>query len=139
MSPDLSAAAKPARIRRMRTKGWRAGSARVVDRSSRYGNPWRIKGSALINPDDTTQNLESPEAARKDASARYRAWLDGEGPDTYTVGRKTFDRRRVLTGLTRLKGRDLACTCSLPRAGESDHCHAGVLLELAAQSERTTT
>ena len=139
MSPDHNKAAKPARIRRMRTKGWRAGTAMVVDRSSRYGNPWRIKGSVLIHPDDTTQNLATPEAAREEATTHYRTWLDGHGPDTYTVGRKTFDRRRVLTGLPRLKGRDLACICSLPRAGEPDHCHAGVLLDLAAQPEKSTT
>ncbi|MCC9708232.1 DUF4326 domain-containing protein [Streptomyces sp. MNU76] len=130
---------RPTRIQRKRTKGSSVGSAMIVDRSSRYGNPWRIQGTVLIAPDGTTQHLETPEAARKEASARYRAWLDGEGPDTHTVGCKTFDRRRVLTGLPRLKGRDLACTCSLPRAGEPDHCHGGVLLELAAHPERTTT
>jgi hypothetical protein len=30
-----------------------------------------------------------------------------------------------------LAGRDLACWCKLPAAGEPDHCHAAVLLELA--------
>ncbi|MCX4598298.1 DUF4326 domain-containing protein [Streptomyces sp. NBC_01549] len=131
--------AKPTRIRRMRTRGWRAGTARIVDRSSRYGNPWRIEGSVLICPDGTTQQLDFPTAARKEASARYRAWLDGDGPDTYTVGCKTFDRRRVLAGLPRLQSRDLACTCSLPTKGEPDYCHATVLLELAALPERTST
>ncbi len=94
-------AARPTRIRRKRTKNWRAGSARCVDRSS-----------------------------------RYRAWLHGEGPDTYRAGKRTFDRRRVHTDLWRLENRDLACTCPLPGDGESDHCHATVLLELANHPER---
>jgi uncharacterized protein DUF4326 len=129
----------PTRIRRMRTKGWRAGNAKIVDRSSRYGNPWRVENNVVIAPDGTTQLLNTPAAARKEASARYRAWLDGEGNDTYAVSRKTFDRRRILTGLRRLKGRDLACTCPLPNAGEPDYCHANVLLELAPHPERIST
>jgi hypothetical protein len=129
----------PARIQRKRTKGWRAGRAKVVDRSSRYGNPWRIENSDVLAPDGTTQDLGTPAAARQEASIRYRAWLNGEGPDTYTVGRRTLDRRRALTGLSRLKGRDLACTCSPPPAGEPDYCHATVLLELAAHPERIST
>ncbi|MFD7283177.1 DUF4326 domain-containing protein [Streptomyces sp. NPDC059862] len=139
MSSLPTVSSQPTRIQRKRTKGWQAGSAMIVDRGSRYGNPWRIQGTVLIAPDGTIQDLETPEAARKEASARYRDWLDGEGPDTYSVGRKTFDRRRVLSSLTRLKGRDLACTCSLPRAGEPDDCHAGVFLELAAHPQRITT
>lgn len=129
-------AARPTRIRRMRTKNWRADGAMIVDRSSRYGNPWRVENTVVIAPDGTTQHLATPAAARKEASARYLAWLDGEGPDTYTVGRRTLDRRRVLTGLNRLQGRDLACTCPLPSTGEADHCHATVLLDLAAHTER---
>ncbi|GAB1331736.1 DUF4326 domain-containing protein [Streptomyces sennicomposti] len=136
MSTHLQAT--PTRIRRMRTTGWRAGTARIVDRSSRYGNPWRIEGTVLIAPDGTTQHLESATAARKEASARYRAWLSGNGPDTCTVGRKTFDRRRVLAGLPRLHNRDLACTCSLPTNGEPDYCHATVLIELAAHPANHT-
>ncbi len=130
----------PTRIRRMRTKNWRAGSARCVDRSSRYGNPWRIIDDVvLLAPDGTTQRLASPGEARKEASSRYRAWLHGEGPDTYRVGKRTFDRRRVHTDLGRLEGRDLACTCPLSGDGEDDHCHATVLLELANHPERTRT
>jgi hypothetical protein len=34
-----------------------------------------------------------------------------------------------------LAGRDLACWCPLPAAGEPDVCHAGVLLRVAAGSE----
>ncbi|MEU9397887.1 DUF4326 domain-containing protein [Streptomyces sp. NPDC048324] len=139
MSSLPQADTMPTRTQRKRTKDWRAGSAMIVDRSSRYGNPWRVENSVVIAPDGTARELGTPAAAREHASTCYRAWLHGEGPDTYAVGRRRFDRRRVLTGLSRLQGRDLACTCPLPIAGEPDHCHATVLLELAAPPERTTT
>src|SRR5690606_40457446 len=32
----------PKRIRRLRSKGWRRGDAVIVDRTSRYGNPWKV-------------------------------------------------------------------------------------------------
>ncbi|MEU9413559.1 DUF4326 domain-containing protein [Streptomyces sp. NPDC048281] len=131
--------AEPTRIRRMRSKGWRAGAAMIVDRSSRYGNPWRVKDNMLTVPDGTTQRLDTPDAARNEASTRYRAWLDGEGPTTYTIGSRTFTRLRILTGLDRLRGRDLACTRPLPRTGTPGNCHATVLLALAADPDRIST
>ncbi|WP_229713955.1 DUF4326 domain-containing protein [Streptomyces fuscichromogenes] len=122
----------------MRTKAWRAGTAMIVDRSSRYGNPWRVEGNILTAPDGTTRSLDTPDAARKEASTRYRRWLDGEGPHTYAVGRRTFDRHRILTGLDRLRGRDLACTCPIPGSGQPDNCHATVLIDLAAHPDKSS-
>ncbi|MFI9772142.1 DUF4326 domain-containing protein [Streptomyces sp. NPDC052415] len=136
MSSLPQADTRPTRTQRKRTKIWRAGSAMIVDRSSRYGNPWRVNNSVVIAPDGTARELGTPAAAREQASTCYRAWLHGEGPDTYAVARKMLDRRRVITGLSRLRDRDLACTCPLPSAGEPDYCHATVLLELATQTER---
>ncbi|MFF1298185.1 MULTISPECIES: DUF4326 domain-containing protein [unclassified Streptomyces] len=127
----------PIRVKRERKPGWRAGAALIVDRSSRYGNPWRIiDDHILLHPDAITQPYGSPEEARAAASDHYRAWLRGAGPDTYKAGRKTFSRPRVLADLWRLKDRDLACTCPLPEDGQPDPCHARVLLELAAHPER---
>jgi hypothetical protein len=127
----------PTRVKRERKPGWRAGSALIVDRSSRYGNPWRIiDDHILLHPDAITQPYGSPEEARAAASSHYEAWLHGHGPDTYKAGRKTFSRLRVLADLWRLKGRDLACTCPLPDEGAPDPCHARVLMELAAHPER---
>jgi hypothetical protein len=127
----------PKRVQRTRTYGWRAGPAIIVDRSSRYGNPWRIiDDTLLLAPDGTTQRLATPAEARKEATARFRAWLQGEGVDNWQVCRKVFSRRRVLTDLWRLKNRDLACTCPLPEEGEPDHCHARVLMEFSAHPER---
>jgi ribosomal protein L34 len=127
----------PKRIQRKREYGWRAGSAVVVDRSSRYGNPWRIYDDTLvIGPDDTMQRFATPAEARQAATQHFRAWLLGEGVDNWQTGRKVFSRRRILTDLWRLKDRDLACMCPLPKEGEPDHCHAVVLMEFAAHPER---
>lgn len=37
-----------------------------------------------------------------------------------------------------LAGKDLACWCPLPAAGETDWCHATVLLEFLDRTERTS-
>jgi hypothetical protein len=129
----------PQRFQRTRKAGWRAGTAVIVDRSSRYGNPWRIIDDTLVlAPDETTHRLTTPDKARQYASIRYRAWLNGEGPDTWQIGRKVFSRPRVLADLWRLEGRDLACTCPLPEPGQPDHCHASVLRDLADHPEKLT-
>lgn len=129
----------PQRVQRKRSPGWRAGTAVIVDRSSRYGNPWRIiDDHILLHPDSITQKFGSPAEARAAASSHYRAWLRGEGPNLWQTGRKVFSRTRVLTDLWRLKGRDLACTCPLPEEGQPDHCHANVLREFADHPERLT-
>lgn len=127
----------PQRIKRERSSGWRAGAAMIVDRSSRYGNPWRIiDDHVLLHPDGITQSFGSPAEARAAASGHFEAWLKGVGPDTHKAGRKTFDRRRILADLWRLQGRDLACTCPLPDDGQPDPCHARVLMEYADHPER---
>lgn len=127
----------PQRIQRTRKPGWRAGAAVIVDRSSRYGNPWRIiDDHILLHPGGITQPFGSPEEAREAACSYYAAWLKGVGQDAYRAGRKTFSRTRVLADLWRLKGCDLACTCPLPADGQPDHCHARVLMELSAHPER---
>lgn len=126
---------QPVRIQRRRAPGWKAGAAVIVDRSSRYGNPWRIiDDHVLLHPDVITQAFGSFAEAQQAASGHYEAWLKGTGPDAYPAGRKTFSRRRILTDLWRLTGRDLACTCPLPEPSQPDHCHAAVLLELARTS-----
>lgn len=127
----------PTRVQRTRKAGWQAGAAVIVDRSSRYGNPWRIIDDTLVlAPDETTHRLLTPDKARQYASNQYRTWLRGEGPDSWQIGRKVFSRTRVLNDLWRLKDRDLACTCPLPRDGQPDHCHASVLREYADHPER---
>lgn len=89
----------PDRIQLRRTKGWRKpAGAVVVARPSRWGNPHRLE-----------------DVGRDAAIAAYERDL--------RAGRLPFgvdDVRREL------RGRDLACWCSL-----EDRCHADVLLAIA--------
>jgi hypothetical protein len=126
----------PIRIQRKRTPGWRLAEAstnpngaRIVDRTSLFGNPFRIVNDVIVEaPDGYVWSCGTPAHARFIASAQYDAWLDGAGPDTYEVGGRAYDRRRILRDLPQLCGRDLACPCSLPDPGQSDHCHAAGLI-----------
>lgn len=127
-----------ARIQRRRTPGWkRPLKAVIVDRTSRFGNPFRVVNHVIVEhpADGRVWTYGTPERARRQATALYREWLDGAEDDTFTVGAKTYDRRRILAGLPQLRGRDLACPCPLPEPGQPDHCHASVLLQLANQRE----
>lgn len=119
------------RIQRKRTAGWTlAGAttnplgAQIVDRTSRYGNPFVVGADA----DD-----------RAHATALYREWLESNTyqvhpPDLSPEQRKQMDDRRdwILANVHHLAGKDLACPCDLPAAGEADHCHARVLIDLAS-------
>ncbi|MFE5958901.1 DUF4326 domain-containing protein [Streptomyces rubiginosohelvolus] len=116
----------PERIQRKRTKGWSKGSAVIVSRPSRFGNPFTIKGAI------EAEWSEPYRACAENYSEWLRVGTEGDWyQETYQVGRQVFDRRRVLDELHTLRGKDLACTCPLPADGEPDHCHAAVLLKLA--------
>lgn len=122
----------PARIQRRRTKGWRKpDGAVIVDRTSAFGNPFRVDGPWVVAPDGAAWQRGDGAGARRHAVVRYRRWLNGIGPDVYTTGRRTYDRSALLAALPELAGRDLVCPCPAPLPGEPDHCHATVLLELA--------
>lgn len=130
----------PTRIQRRRAKGWRAQDhttsplgATYVGRPTRFGNPARLvyadhglvvqwgHDGAVVG----TWPADGREA-RKYATDLYRDWI---GRPEQESQRKLF---RVL-----LYGRDLACWCPLPAAGQPDHCHAAVLLEMANAPEPT--
>lgn len=114
-----------ARIQRKRTPGWKLpAGAIIVDRTSRWGNPFRVDGSLVELIDGRTLACGSPASARKVAVEQYGAWLDGEGPDVIEAGRKKFDRRKLLAVLPQMRGHDLACPCDLPEPDQPDHCHA---------------
>jgi hypothetical protein len=89
-----------------------------VDRATRFGNPF----------------LPS-QYGRDPAIALFRAWITGQD-DPVSVPRDVRQRlskrrRQILEAVPSLRGKNLACWCPLPRAGEMDQCHAAVLLELA--------
>ena len=102
----------PERIQRRRTAGWRLPEgAAVVDRTTRFGNPFT-----------TLQGY-----SREECVARFETYL--------TVRRNPPPGWTDLLGYPgeeeirrELGGRDLACWCPLPADGEPDHCHAAVLL-----------
>jgi len=99
----------PKRIQRRRTKGWRMPKGAVsVARPGRWGNPYKV---GVPDPDS------------------------GRGGEPMTAERCVELHRglieRALMGgsmqeLDELRGRDLACWCSLDKP-----CHADTLLELA--------
>ena len=134
MTADQPAA--PRRIQRRRIKGWRKpAGAVIVDRTSIYGNPFRIVGLCVDSPDGRTWSCGSLAAAQRHATEQYRAWLEGSGPDVYGAASRTYDRRRILAGLPVLRGRDLACPCPEPAPGVPDWCHGAVLLGLVSGRE----
>jgi hypothetical protein len=90
---------KPKRIQLSRKKGWRLPPNAVkVDRATRWGNSYVVGSDA------------APTAA--DAVRHYAESISPE-----------FERYII----TNLRGKDLACWCSL----EDEHCHANVLLRIA--------
>jgi hypothetical protein len=105
----------PERIQRKRTKGWSKGSAVIVSRPSRWGNPCKVGVMQEMGYHD-------PHAA---AAENFQRWLAGA---RFVAPTDEADRRRerILTDLHLLRGKDLACTCPPARV-----CHADVLLHRA--------
>ena len=109
--------APPQRVQLRRTKGWRMPANTLkVDRTTRFGNPFLVS-----------------DYGRPRAIGWFRAWLSQEGgrirlPPGPALARR---RREILEALPSLRGRNLACWCPLPEAGEPDQCHGAVLLDLA--------
>jgi hypothetical protein len=115
----------PERIQLKRTKGWRMPPDTVkVDRSTIYGNPFVVANK---------------KRERAEAVLLFRQWLTAESwevdcSEAYppVITKHLCDRHKVLMeALPALRGKNLACWCPLPAAGEPDVCHAAVLLELA--------
>lgn len=106
---------KPKRIQRKRTKGWRLPEGAVcVTRPGRWGNPFSVapkqKAGSTVS---SLGYIAVP--TREDAIECFREYMM-QRPELLALARQE------------LKGKDLACFCSL-----SEACHADVLLELANQ------
>jgi hypothetical protein len=122
---------QPVRIQRRRTKGWRKpDNCVIVSRPSRFGNPFTIAMAYELGYADSGDQT----TARKAVVGAFREWLAG---NRFMWQSEEGDaaRQRILDGLPALRGKDLACTCPLPEAGQPDHCHAAVLLTLANSEE----
>lgn len=109
--------AKPQRIQRKRTKGYRLPPGTVVvTRPTKWGNPFLAKDYHYGDgePQQPGMNAWMVEL--------YRRWITEGGDGAPTV--ETIRRE--------LRGKHLACYCPLTDAkGNRVPCHADVLLEIA--------
>lgn len=107
----------PERVQMTRHRPWRPEhpDAVIVDRRTRWGNPFRA-------PDWQDRAM-----ARSWAVEQFRAWLRARntGALTPVEARITYPDPGQVRG--ELAGRDLACWCPLGQP-----CHADVLLAVAA-------
>ena len=120
----------PKRLRRLRERDWRAGDAVIVDRTSRYGNPWRVGEPGI--PD------------RAAAAAQFALGLAVRRIILATVPHPEGALLAMRLGSnypsdeqirSELAGRDLACPCELPAPGKPDCCHAAVLIHEANRED----
>ncbi|MCJ8138404.1 DUF4326 domain-containing protein [Falsirhodobacter halotolerans] len=104
------------RIKRSRAKGWRMPEGAVyVGRPTLWGNPWSIAEAR-----ECLSELGEKTDPAAIAVHWYRIWITGTGHQ----GRRHPPTIRMVQ--ERLRGKDLACWCSLDQP-----CHADVLLEIA--------
>jgi len=119
MVRDLGMGVTAQRIQLRRTKGWRMPANTVkVDRTTLFGNPFAIE-----------------DYGHDRAVALHRSWIKGKLRETgISAARRQMlkeQRKRVLSALPTLRGKNLACWCRLPELGQRDNCHAATLLEMA--------
>lgn len=115
----------PVRIQRKRTKGWKMPPNTVsVTRPGIFGNPFSIQSAAEVYDCRT-------DSARGYAVAWFRDWISRPNDDEAlgdfgAYGYTREQHAKLHARLHELRGKNLACFCSL-----DDACHADVLLELA--------
>ena len=113
------------RIQRKRTKGYKLpDNTKCVDRTTKWGNPYRVlKEDGYWVVKDKEGNywgrLYSEKlGAIEKTIERYSVYIDGQ------IGIKKLN-------LEELKGKNLACFCSL-----SSPCHADYLLSLTKHNDQ---
>ena len=113
----------PIRIQRKRTKGFRLPPNTVcVDRTSRYGNPWRI-GSLLGDVPAILVNRAG--LSHLSAETRLTAQMAVDIYRAYMV-KMMAELDDFRCHPRHLKGQNVSCFCQLDQP-----CHGDVLLELA--------
>jgi hypothetical protein len=103
----------PTRVQLSRRKGWRMPPNTVkVCRPGIFGNPYRVQGA-----------LTAAQVVRMfEVDLRLAAAGSHHAPASFA---------KMFSEIKRLRGKNLACWCPLPKPGEPDICHAAVLLEIA--------
>jgi len=120
--------ASPQRIRRLRQKDWRKGDAVIVDRTSIYGNPWKAGEPGVPDRAAAAAQFALGLALRRIVAATAKD--PDEALLLMRLGSNYPSDEQIRAELA---GRDLACPCRLPEPGETDHCHAAVLIDQASQ------
>lgn len=138
---------QPARVQRTRprTKGQPGipAGAVYVGRGTRWGNPFKVVPTAggrfqVIDTGDRCRSLrEEPMTTGEAHYARVMATRLFE-LHTTPLGLYAYGPEDLADMRRELAGRDLACWCPLPEPGETDFCHAAVLLGIANQAEGST-
>lgn len=118
----------PQRVRRLRQKDWRKGDAIIVDRTSAYGNPWKVGEPGI--PDRTAATAQFALGLALRRIVATTAKNPAEALLLMRLGSAYPSDEQIRAELA---GRDLACPCELPEPGEIDHCHARVLIDQANQ------
>lgn len=112
----------PGRFQRKRLKGWtKPEGSVIVDRTSKWGNPYKIS-------DWVDVGIEREEARREAVNA-FRLWLDGDNwarPCDGDLQKSIALRDKMLAEMHELRGKHLVCFCPL-----DEPCHADVLLRRA--------
>ena len=109
----------PKRIQRKRTKGWRMPEGAVsVCRPSIWGNPFTAHDAIAI------AGCQPPDA-QEFVVGCFSNWLRGDRKNWMGV-ESDHAAAAILSRLSDLRGKDLACWCALDQP-----CHADVLLRLA--------
>lgn len=113
----------PRRIQRKRTRGWRLpANTVIVDRTSRFGNPFPVKSCIEFDFADNEAD------ARKVCTEAFESVLTKGRDSEWWYEGLTGRIERIRADLPLLVGKDLACTC--PEDGLP--CHGDVLIRLAA-------
>lgn len=116
----------PSRIQLRRTKGWRMPPGAVkVDRTTRWGNPWRVEPRTGRQWEPSSRLWLSRWALRRSGDLRAEIFTDRRAAMAEAVARFRRDVAGQLD-LGVLRGKHLACWCP-----EGEPCHGDVLLELA--------
>jgi len=116
----------PKRIRRLRQKNWSKGNAVIVDRTSSYGNPWKVGEPGIPDRAAAAAQFALGLAARRIVLATVTHPEEALLAMRLGSNYPTDEQIRA-----ELAGKDLACPCEVPGPGEVDHCHAAVLIEQA--------
>jgi hypothetical protein len=132
---------RPLRIQLRRTRGWRKPDGAVkVDRTTRWGNPFRVDAGTVYGP--PWFQLKAV-WSRPRILAEYSLYITFGGANAATVesaalahsvdsfngllgARRRDEPARFEDWIAPLRGADLACWCPLGQP-----CHADVLLEIA--------